>query len=91
MTIERLRVRNAEQIAEIAQSESIWNAFVQSELFAHAAPNAEVLNEAYHILEKKLIHFEEGHPNRERKEKALARLTLAMRNPALSRAKRAKI
>jgi hypothetical protein len=76
MAIERLRVRNAEQIAEIAQSESIWNSFVQSELFAHAAPNAEVLNEAYNILERKLIRFEEGHPDRERKEKALERLTL---------------
>jgi len=82
MAIERLRVRNAEQIAEIAQSESIWNSFVQSELFAHAAPNAEVLNEACNILEKKLIRFEEGHPDRERKEKALARLALAMKNPA---------
>jgi hypothetical protein len=76
-------VRNAEQIAEIAQSEHIWKVFVQSELFVHAVPNPEVLNEACNILEKKLIRFAEGHPDRKRKEKALARLTLAMKNPAL--------
>jgi len=81
--IERLRLRNAEQIAEIAQSEHIWNAFVRSELFVHAAPNAEVLNEACHILKKKLTRFAEGHPERERKEKALERLTGVIKNPTL--------
>jgi hypothetical protein len=76
-------VRNAEQIAEIAQSEHIWNSFVRSELFVHAAPNAEVLNEACHILKKKLTRFAEGHPERERKEKALERLTLVIKNSPL--------
>jgi len=76
-------VRNAEQIAEIAQSEHIWNSFVRSELFAHAAPNPEVLNEACRILEKKLIRFAEDHPEHERKEKALERLTLAIKNPGV--------
>jgi hypothetical protein len=76
-------VRNAEQIAGIAQSEHIWNFFVRSKLFAHAAPNAEVLKEARSILENKLICFAEGHPERERKKQALQRLALAVKSPAV--------
>jgi hypothetical protein len=47
-------------------------------LFVHAAANTEVLNDARKILEKKLIRFAEGHPERVRKERALERVTLAI-------------
>jgi hypothetical protein len=67
-------MRNAEQIAEIAQSDYFWNLFVRSKLFVHAAPNADVLNEACTILQNRLNLFPKGHPEHERKEKALERL-----------------
>jgi hypothetical protein len=67
-------MKNAEQIAEIAQSEHFWDLFVRSKLFVHAATNPEILDEARDILKNKLIQFAVGHPERERKEKALERL-----------------
>jgi len=73
-------MRNAEQIAEIAQSEHVWTLFVGSELFVHAAPNADVLNEAQGILERQLNRLEENHPERRRKEKALERLRQKIRS-----------
>jgi len=42
-------MNNAEQIAAIAQSELVWDIFVQSELFADATPNRDVINEARSI------------------------------------------
>ena len=36
-------MKNAKQIAEIVQSEHIWNFFVRSKLFTHAVPNDWVL------------------------------------------------
>ena len=72
----RLWMRNAEQIAEIAQSEHVWNLFVRSGLFAHAASNAEAVNEARSILQNKMMRLAKGHPERERTDKALERLKL---------------
>ena len=39
-------MQNAKQIAEIVQSEHIWNFFARSKLFTHAVPNEAVLNQA---------------------------------------------
>ena len=74
------QTKNAKQITEIVQSEHIWNFFVRSKLFRHAAPNEAVLNEACNILENRLSHYSEGHPERERKEKAVERLKDAIKN-----------
>jgi hypothetical protein len=73
-------MRNAEQIAEIAQSEHVWTLFVGSELFVHAAPNADVLNEAQGLIERQLNRLEENHPERCRKQKALERLRQKIRS-----------
>ena len=77
---ERRGMRNAEQIAEIAQSEPIWTLFVGSELFVHAAPNADVLSEAQAILERQLNRLDDNHPERGRKERALERLRQKIRS-----------
>jgi hypothetical protein len=69
-------MNNAEQIAAIAQSELVWDIFVQSELFANAAPNRDVINEARSIVQNKLTRLSEGHPERQRAEEALERLKL---------------
>jgi hypothetical protein len=69
-------MKNAEQIAAIAQSEQIWDIFRESELFADAAPNREVISEARSIILSKLTRLSEGHPERRRAEKALERLNL---------------
>jgi hypothetical protein len=73
-------MRNAQQVAEIAQSEHVWTLFEASELFVHAAPNAQVLNEARGILERQLNRLDEKHPERRRKEKALERLRQKLRS-----------
>ena len=67
-------MRNVEQIAQIAQSDYIWELFVRSELFVHAAPNAAVLDEACTILRNRLNRLAQDHPERKRQEKALERL-----------------
>ena len=69
-------MKDAEQIAEIAQSEHIWNLFVRSKLFRHAVRDAGALAEARNILQGQLIRFAEGHPERDRKRKAMERLKL---------------
>jgi hypothetical protein len=73
-------MKNAEQIAEIAQSEHIWTLFVGSELFVHATPSADVLSEARDILERQLNRLDENHPERGRKERALERLRQEIRS-----------
>jgi hypothetical protein len=67
-------MKAAEQIAEIAQSDHIWELFVRSKLFVHAAPNAAVLDEACAILRSRLNRMAENHQERARKEKALQRI-----------------
>jgi hypothetical protein len=73
-------MKNAEQIAEIAQSEHVWTLFVGSELFVHAAPNTDVLNEAQGILERQMNRLDKNHPEHRRKEKALERLRQKIRS-----------
>jgi hypothetical protein len=74
--MERTKMTNAEKICEIAQSEYVWNLFVQSGLFIKSEPTPDVLKRAQMMLEHKLGRLPEGHFNRERMEKALYQLEI---------------
>jgi hypothetical protein len=78
-------MRNAEQIADMAQSEYVWNLYIRSKLFLCGASNAEILNEARSILQNKLMLFADYHPELERINKALERLKLRIRSFAAYR------
>jgi hypothetical protein len=69
-------MRIAEQIAEIAQSEFVWNLYVESELFSHRGLSGEVLSEARSILHIKLKLSANCLTECERTEKALQRLEI---------------
>ena len=70
-------MQNAEQIAEIAQSEHVWNLYVRSGLFPHRISSGKILDEARGILRNKLELSASCLTGCERTKKALERLNVS--------------
>jgi hypothetical protein len=70
-------MKDAQKIAEIAQSAHIWDLFVSSGLFARARPSKETLEEAQNFLRTALGRRPDGHSERGRMPRACARLEAA--------------
>ena len=70
-------MQNAEQIAEIAQSEHVWNLYVRSSLFPNRISSGKILDEARGILRNKLELSASCLTECERTKKALERLNFS--------------
>jgi hypothetical protein len=70
-------MKDAQKIAEIAQSAYIWDLFVSSGLLARARLGNVTLEEAQNSLQTALQQRPEGHSERERMLSACARLEAA--------------
>jgi hypothetical protein len=72
-------MKDAQKIAEIAQSAYIWDLFISSGLFARTRPSDETLEEAQIFLRAALRRRPVGHPERER----MLRLAPVWKQPPL--------